>query len=368
MASANLSPGGPFFDWKHGQRLFGEDKMRLAPKQTFLFHVFFNINPALQALTVDNQIEVGMLVKSVDLPKFNIDTKPLNSYNRWNLVQTKIKYDPLIIRLHDDSADVVRDFWYAYYSYYFRDADYETSLYQVPYKYATMPAQDWGYSPVNGQTQPFLTSISLYSLYQGKFTEYYLINPVIENWEHGEHTQGENNVVSNTMRIAYEAIHYRTGETSSETVSGFDVIHYDDRPSPIDPPVATSDVITDLNSSDLSSQVLMALNNTVNTTLNSLAGVAVGAVSSLTNAAVSAGLNLVNSSTSSYVFPSLTSVPTTSTDVANNVAANYSVESTLTGPDSFSNTAITSNNYGVASDDGTYNFNMNDAASGLSGD
>lgn len=361
MASANLQPNGPFFDYQHGARLFGDGNFRLVPKTAFLFHVFFNINPVVgTTLTTDNQIEVGMLAKSVDLPKFEIDTKPVNSYNRWNLVQSKVKYSPIVMELHDDSGDVVRDFWYQYYQYYIRDADYSLSLYQVPYKYGVMPAQSFGYSPINNATQPFLTSISIYSLYQGKFTEYYLVNPVIENWEHGRHVQGENNILSNTMRIAYEAIHYRTGETSSDTVSGFDVIHYDDRPSPIDPPTTRSDNITDLNTSELTDSAIMSLNSTTSALTNTLTGIATGAVSTLTSGAIAAGLNVLNTSLSSYAFPSLTSIPVTVTDITNNVAANYGFESALTGPDSFTNTAITSNNYGVGSNAGTYSFTMND--------
>lgn len=373
MASANLRSlpaGDSFHDSSTGSRLFVDNTFRLAPKQTFLFHVFFNINPALAAFSVNNQIEVGMMVKGVDLPKFNIETKPMNSYNRWNLVQNKIKYDPIIIRLHDDSADVVRDFWYSYYSYYYRDSDYDTALYQVPYKYGAMPAQSWGYSPVNNQTLPFLTSISVYSMYQGQFTEYYLVNPIIENWEHGEHSQGENNTLTNTMRIAYEAIHYRTGEVSANTVSGFDVIHYDDRPSPIDPPVDTSHVVQDLNSNGLDASIYIGLNGSSRITTN-LDAFASGTVKQLTNGVVSTGLNAVNSTLSKFAFPTLGGLANSVTGLfgnsstANMTAATqnqYSQLSALTGPDSFNNSSVTSNNYGVGSNSGTYNFNMNDVS------
>jgi hypothetical protein len=56
--------------------------------------------------------ETGMLVKRVELPKFNIGTKTLNAYNRKNTIQTNIQYDPVNLTFHDDAADVITNFWF----------------------------------------------------------------------------------------------------------------------------------------------------------------------------------------------------------------------------------------------------------------
>lgn len=362
-------------DYAHASDTFVANNYALAPKQTFLFHVYFNINQSAYAIGNDKQTEIGLMVKSADLPKFTIDTKTLNSYNRWNIIQSKVKYEPIVIRMHDDSADRVRDFWYRYYSFYYRDSDYSPALYQTPYKYGVMPSQTWGYSPANKSTQPFLTSISLYSLYKGNFTEYYLINPIIEAWEHGEHSYAENGTLQHTLRIGYEAIHYRTGKTSSDTVSGFDIIHYDDRPSPWDPnPGNQSDVITDLNSQLTSaSSVLSGINTMTNAASNALsntlAGIAGGAINSLTGTAISAGLSGL-SSISNYLFPtanftaSATQQAAANINSANIVSAGDSSLSALSGVNSFVSTAVSSNGSGIGATSGTYNFTMNDAAAG----
>lgn len=362
-------------DYRHASDLFVANDYALAPKQTFLFHVYFNINQSAYAIPNNNQTEIGMMVKSIDLPKFTIDTKTLNSYNRWNIIQSKVKYEPITIRLHDDSADRIRDFWYRYYSFYYRDSDYSPALYQTPYKYNVMPAQTWGYTPTNNSTQPFLTSISVYSLYQGKFTEYYLINPIIESWEHGEHSYSENTTMQNTLRIGYEAVHYRTGATSSDTVSGFDIIHYDDRPSPVDPPTGSrSSVITDLNSQLSSESAVLSgintmTNGAVNALTNTLAGVAGGAIRSLTGPAITAGLSGL-SSISNYLFPTAnfsaaaTQQAAGNINSANLVSAGDSSLSALSGPTSYVSTAVSSNGSGIGSTVGTYNFTMNDSSDG----
>jgi hypothetical protein len=371
-------------DYAHAADLFVSNDYALAPKQTFLFHVYFNINQSAYAIGNDKQTEIGMMVKSADLPKFTIDTKTLNSYNRWNIVQSKVKYEPIVIRMHDDSADRVRDFWYRYYSFYYRDSDYSPALYTIPYKYGVMPSQTWGYAPANHSVQSFLTSISLYSLYQGKFTEYYLINPVIESWEHGEHNYSENTTMQHTLRIGYEAIHYRTGETSSDTISGFDVIHYDDRPSPWDPNTGNrSPVITDLNSQLTSASSVLSGINTMtngasNALTNKLAGIASGAITNFGSQAIAAGLSGLNSA-SDFLFPSSTNQLITSAAQQSSFNINSaslisapsgSSFSTLTGPTSYVGTNVTSNGYGVANSDtfGPSEFTMNAPAADSNSD
>ena len=50
---------------------------------------------------ISDQLETGMVVKAVDLPRFNIDTKTLNAYNRKNINQNKINYEII---------DIVKDY------------------------------------------------------------------------------------------------------------------------------------------------------------------------------------------------------------------------------------------------------------------
>ena len=170
-------------DWDHASKLYVANNYALAPKNTFLYHVFFDLNRSAVNPDKQKQIELGMLVKQTSLPKFSIDTKVLNAYNRPNIVQNKIHYDPVNITFHDDSADVVRNFWYDYYGYYYRDNDHGGSSYLQSYTDAHNELtsarinKDWGYT-IRGTTTgimkkaSYLTAIRIYSLYNKKFSEY----------------------------------------------------------------------------------------------------------------------------------------------------------------------------------------------------
>ena len=113
-------------DAQHASRTFTTNSFELKPKFKFLFHVSFTLNykqiPQLAAsMGVDDISNISLLVKTVDLPKFSIDTETLNQYNRKRVVQTKINYDPVSITFHDDSGDLIRNMWYNYFSYYYKD-------------------------------------------------------------------------------------------------------------------------------------------------------------------------------------------------------------------------------------------------------
>ena len=226
-------------DQRHASKLFVDDQYKLLPKMGYLYHVFFDIDTgaAFPDPTNPNNIrELGLLVKNVSLPKFTVDTKRYNAYNRPNYAQTKVNYDAINIGFHDDSANVVRNFWFDYYNYYYRDADYDEALYGGAHKYEpTRPTDKWGYSPRNNVAQPYLKSIRIYSLHQKKFSEYVLLNPIIKSFRHGEHAAGQNEIIGHEMTIEYESVLYYYGTTSSNTVKGFADLHYDKMPSPLTP-------------------------------------------------------------------------------------------------------------------------------------
>lgn len=245
MASINqflkqLGQGDQIHDYQHAARIFIDDNYRLSPKYGFLFHVAFDLNSEITRVPRDGMLEMGMVVKSANLPKFSIDNKVLNAYNRVNVVQNKIKYDPLTITFHDDSADLIRDFWYDYYSYYYRDSDYQETVYAAPHKYEMRQQQAWGYQPrqypnSNQGTQQYIRAIRIYSLHQKRFSEYTLINPVITAFRHGDHQNGGNELMQHEMTVQFEAVKYRYGYVSKNTVSGFADLHYDHTPSPLSP-------------------------------------------------------------------------------------------------------------------------------------
>ena len=247
LSPVNANVNGKIFDYAHAHQLFVADSYKLAPKYSFLYYVKFDRDPVVSNIKdTSSLIETGQLVKSVSLPKFTIENKALNAYNRTNLVQTKIKYDPVQITFHDDGNNTVLDFWKDYYNYHYRDGDYRdlfgdssTSNYQQKHKYNfnnSAPLNTWGYSLRDRSQQiHYLKNIRLYSLNRGTFTEYILVNPIITSFQHGQHTAGENSTMTHTMSVSYETVLYYYGTLTSATVPGMLDLHYDRRPSPLTP-------------------------------------------------------------------------------------------------------------------------------------
>ena len=111
-------------DYTHASKVFRTNAYELKPRFKFLFHVQFTLNVAgitaiRNAKIFQNQqiSTLSLAVKSVDLPKYKIDTDTLNQYNRKRVVQTKINYDPVTVTFHDDGGDNIREMWYQYYLY-----------------------------------------------------------------------------------------------------------------------------------------------------------------------------------------------------------------------------------------------------------
>jgi hypothetical protein len=138
-------------------------------------------------------------------------------------------------------SDNVRDFWYDYMSHYYRDSDYTPDTYLQSHKYTSNNAQKnfWGYQPANYANSPdhserILNRIKIYSLHQKRFSEYTLVNPIITSFQHGQHQQGQNDFLENTMTIAYETVLYQYGTVKFDNEpAGFATTVYDKTPSPL---------------------------------------------------------------------------------------------------------------------------------------
>jgi len=272
-------------DYTHASKIFRTNGYENAPKLKFLFHVYFTLNtleiPALANIFQGtDQATIGLLVKTVDLPKYKVDVETLNQYNRKRLVQTKIEYQPVSVKFHDDNGDLIRNLWYNYYSYYYKDP---TQAYrgQTPLNGSIGPSatlsngfnynnrdiysndryvNDWGFigesysDGTNSQSgkPPFFKDISIYGFDQHKFFEYVLINPVIEEWNHDtyDYYQGDG-VMENSMTIRYETVKYYSGAIGatvatqgSTNVQGFaNTNNYDQNPSPLSRPGGTRSII-----------------------------------------------------------------------------------------------------------------------------
>lgn len=260
-----LGTGDTVKDFKHASRLMVTDNYRLSPKYTWLYHVFFDFS-STASYAKTKQLETGMLVRSVSLPRYTVDNKQLNSYNRKDIVQTKLRYPSIEIEFHDDSADVVRHFWFDYLTHYYRDTDlgyksssgsesgqvnptyYRNSKYRprVEGDEVFVPGltegatglNDFGYTPRKTNqfsTAQYLNAIRVYSLHQKRFSEYTLINPIITSFQHDTHDSSANGSMRHRMTVDFTSVLYATGDVNPSTVVGFGDLHYDKSPSPLTP-------------------------------------------------------------------------------------------------------------------------------------
>ena len=261
-------------DYTHASKTFRTNAYELKPRFKFLFHVQFTLNveeiQALKNSKVFGPTQISTLslaVKTVDLPKYNIDVATLNQYNRKRLVQTKINYEPVNVTFHDDGGDNIREMWYQYYSYYYKDpaqqyistapvtngsiGSVQTKQNGFSYNNRDIYAQnrvgsvsDWGFigenfmdgtSTASGKP-PFFKDIQIIGFDQHKYARYILINPLITNWNHDtyDYSQGSG-TMQHTMTIRYETVKYLNGGLGKpdKNISWPDTAHYDEVKSPL---------------------------------------------------------------------------------------------------------------------------------------
>ena len=257
-------------DYTHASKTFRTNAYELKPRFKFLFHVVFTVNyneiPALKNAKIfnpENIYNLSLAVKTVDLPKFSIDTHTLNQYNRKRVVQTKINYEPVTVTFHDDGGDNIREMWYQYYSYYYKDpaqqyvanAPTTNGLLglitgnQQGFNYndrdiynQNRQVSDWGFigenfmdgtSSASGKP-PFFKDIQIYGFDQHKYARYILVNPVITNYNHDQYSYSEGaGTMQNSMTIKYETVKYLSGALGKPdaNVAWPDTAHYDTTPS-----------------------------------------------------------------------------------------------------------------------------------------
>ena len=228
-------------DYRHAARLYLDDNYKLLPKQKFLFHVVFDIDDLASnaRLKQNEKLELNMLVKSADLPKFDMNLEEKQQYNKKTYIGTKISYAPITITFHDDHADTVNAFWKAYYEYHISDSltanpsivGYNTkdNMYD-----ANPNVTQYGMDNIQARKIPMLRSIQIFTLHKQRFTSFTLVNPVIGSWSHDNLDQADGQgIMQNTMQIFYETVLYGAGLVNRNDIPGFATIHYDLEPSPL---------------------------------------------------------------------------------------------------------------------------------------
>ena len=225
-------------DYQHAARIFVDDGFRLLPKTKFLFHVAFSINQAALKsidLVQKHRNEINMLVKSVDLPKFTIQSEVLNQYNRKKVVQYQHKIDGITVSFHDDNMGLINQLWQNYYSYYY--ADSTSAKTGGAFNRNATRSSDFIKAPYgldNRSSLPFFNYITIYQMARHEYVSYKLINPIITTWNHNkvDYAQG-NTPHDNSMGLSFEAVEYGQGKIADNAPEGFGVEHYDKTKSPL---------------------------------------------------------------------------------------------------------------------------------------
>lgn len=236
----NLESETHLRDARHANQIYTQNNFAFSPKQKYMYHVRFEPNEEIGNSATSNvfrfQKEIGILVKSADLPSFRASVENKQQYNRKKNVQTRLDYQDVSIRFHDDNTGVTRALLEEYYRYYFTDANKVTNgvdgAYGARDKYfARVPA----YGLDNGKRNPFFKYITIYQLSRRNWVAYTLVNPLLTAWDHGSVDSGDGGFNENSISVAYEAVQYTSGSVSGNTPAGFAdaSVGYDVTPSPL---------------------------------------------------------------------------------------------------------------------------------------
>jgi len=230
-------------DYQHASRLYIDNNHRLMPKQKFLFHVVFNTDETLfvNGFNPNERYQLNMLVKSADLPKYNMSYEEKIQYNKKMYAATRIAYEPVNITFHDDHADTVNAFWKKYYEYNIADSIGMNSDLTISntkddyYDYGdARKTTKFGMDTPRKRRKPYLKGIEIFVLHKQRFTSMTLVNPVIGSFSHDNLDQADGaGVMNNTMQILYETVIYKSGIVNRNNVPGFATINYDKSPSPL---------------------------------------------------------------------------------------------------------------------------------------
>ena len=230
-------------DYRHASRLYIDDNHKLMPKQKFLFHVVFNTDETLftDGFSSNERLELNMLVRACDLPKYNMSVEEKTQYNKKMYAATRIAYEPVNITFHDDHADTVTAFWKKYYEYNIADSvgmNNNLSISNTKDDYYNFGSErattKFGMDTPKEKKRPYLKSIDIFVLHKQRFTSMTLVNPVIGSFSHDNLDQADGaGVLNNTMQILYETVIYGSGVIKNNGIPGFADIHYDREPSPL---------------------------------------------------------------------------------------------------------------------------------------
>jgi len=258
FAGGLFGDNGYLKDYKHAARLYQDNYYGMSPKAGWSYFVEIGLNPALPDKALFPEVnadwynrskgKLGLLAKTVDLPRISISNEILNSYNRKTVIQNKVSYNPISITFHDDMNNFINNLWSNYYQYYIADSRYTGTLAGSVYgRTLELPASyqqnvQWSdrafaYGLNNGQDLPFLSFVRIFLLNRKQYTSVTLVNPKIVDFQPSQLDQNNGNKLMDAkFTFAYETVHYNNKHLANKVTKsnpGFNQEHYDNSPSPL---------------------------------------------------------------------------------------------------------------------------------------
>lgn len=207
--------------------------MRSIPRYKYMFFATLYPNPAAAELYPwltnlgDPTQGISFKIKTIDKPKLELSATELNQYNRKRYAYTKVEYQPFSIRLHDTVDNKPLDLWRQYFTYYFGDSRFKSSL-----DFGTSPVDSkftdstgWGFRPIASDVN-FFYKVELYSLFGKKYTQVNYINPRITNVDWQQYDSSSSEPDDLVLTFKYEALEYLDPADitpAMATYFGFDV-------------------------------------------------------------------------------------------------------------------------------------------------
>ncbi len=214
-------------------RIHGHNTARytIQPRIKNQYIVSFHYSNLTTIAGGDELLDITHRVKSVDLPKIDIKSDVLNSYNKPRIIPTSIEYSPINIQFWDDRADIVQNFWTGMYEFYFKNGrnknenNYATTVPDsIVNKLGTVNYKGYnhfGYNMGNKiNNKNLFQYMSIYLLGAARYSRIDLVNPFVESMGHDQYNQemGNELAVINTTWVFEDVIYYEQADIASSTV------------------------------------------------------------------------------------------------------------------------------------------------------
>lgn len=231
-------------DARHAHNFYVQHSHAFSPKVKFLYHVVFDLRDEFVRSRAPNTNEykkqIAVLAKTVDLPGFKAQVDVKQQYNRKKNVQSRVDYDEITMKFHDDNVGITRALLEEYYRHYFMDGNKNDGrgfpLGFDPRDTYRRLTQKYGMDN-NNVRSPFFGYIKIFQLSRQKWHSYTLINPILSAWNHDTLDYSDSQTMENSMTVAYEGVLYNFGDINENSdPAGFadQETAYDQIHSPLD--------------------------------------------------------------------------------------------------------------------------------------